>query len=134
MPQLRLTKVDNPGERTDTLHIGANRNRIKGFINVFRMRDKDTNQIILFVPAFDMTSYGETPEKAEEMLNDTISSFFGDLINLSPGKLADTLSQLGWKKDRLRNKDFSKLSVDFRGNLKGFNIVPSEVEHLALVA
>ena len=131
---LKLTKVVKPGERIDTLHIGANRNRMKGYINVLRMKDKDTHQVILFIPAFDMTSYGETPEKAEEMLRASIHLFFEDILSLTPGKMAVALAELGWKKDKLRNKDFSKVTVDVEGNLKDFNIVPDEVEHLALVS
>ncbi len=131
---LKLTKVVKKGEEKDTLHIGANRSRIKGYINVFRMVDKDTQQIILFIPSIDMTSYGETHEKAEEMLNESLSFFFKHLLTLSPGKLAETLKELGWEKDKFRNKDFSKMSVDIKGNLKNFNIEEDKVERLALVS
>lgn len=132
---LKLTKVENTGsDKKDTLHIGANRNRIKGYINVLRMRDKDTQQVILYVPAIELTSYGDTPAKAEEMLHIELGSFFSYLLELNPGKLDETLLELGWKKVRFRNKDFSKVCVDFKGELENFNIVESEVEHLALVS
>lgn len=131
---LKLTKVNKGEEANETLHIGANRNRIKGYINVLRMRDKDTHQIILYAPSLEMTSYGETHAKAEEMFNGALHSFFDYLLGLSSGKLAEVLKELGWKKEKLRNKDFSKVLVDIEGNLKNFNIEEDKVERLALIS
>ena len=129
---LRLTKTE--GKAFDTIHIGANRSRIKGHINVIRFQDVDTKQIVIYVPAFDISAYGETDGKALEMLNAEIHSFFDSLLDLSAGKLAETLRDLGFVQDKIRHKDFSKMVVANDGNLQHFNIQEGTLQHLALVA
>ena len=96
--------------------------------------DKDTNQIVMYVPSFDLSSYGETKAKAAEMMKEQVKEVLLSLAELSPSKLQKQLSEWGWKKHKLRNKDFSKVSVDINGNLQNFNAVENSVERLALVA
>lgn len=129
---LRLTKTE--GKADDTIHIGANRNRIKGHINVIRFQDVDTRQIVAYVPAFDISAYGETEEKAADMLNMEIHAFFDSLLDLSTNKLAETLRSLGFIQDKNRHKDFSKVVVDGDGNLQNFNIEKGTLQRFALVA
>lgn len=140
MPQLTLEPIRNRKGRSDSLHFTSKRvgnqrlKRFTGYINIIRFTDKDTNQIVIYAPALELSGYGETEEKAFSMIKESFNDLFEMLSNLSLSDLNFELSKLGWKKDKYRNKDFSRAYVDEDGNLKNFNAVDNKVERLALVA
>ncbi len=123
-----------PQFEKETLHINAKRNAIKANINVASFVDKDTNQHIAYAPSLEISGYGNTQQQAEEMLLESVNSFFMQLLDLSIGQLNEMLKNYGWKKDRLRNKDFSKAFVDISGDLNNFNIEKDQIKRLSLVA
>lgn len=118
----------------DTLHIASGKSEVRGHVTVWKFTDKDTRQVVLVAPTFDMTSYGETEEKALEMLKQELVTLFEDLVHMSTKKLNEELRKMGWKKDAFRNKDFSSVLVDVEGQLQNFNAVDNKVEQFALVA
>ncbi len=140
MPSFEFKLIENPEAKNETLHISskiigrARRKRFKGFLMVMRFIDKDTKQIVLYAPSFEVSGYGETEDKAFEMLKNSLDNTFSYLSNLSLDDLRTELNKLGWRKNRLRNKDFSRLTVDEDGNLNGLNAENNKVERLALVA
>lgn len=126
--------------KADTLHFSNKRvgnmrhKKFSGYINIMRFTDKDTRQIVLYAPALEISGYGETEQKAFSMIKESINSLFDMLSNLSHTDLGIELGKLGWKKNKLRNKDYSRAYVDEDGNLKNFNAVDNKVDRLALVA
>lgn len=108
--------------------------RFRGYINIMRFTDKDTKQIVLYAPALEISGYGETEQKAFSMIKESINSLFDILSELSHNDLNVELGKLGWKKNKLRNKDFSRAYVDEDGNLKNFNAIDNKIDRLALVA
>jgi len=137
--KLQPSGLGNTG-KADTLHFTNKRvgnmrhKRFRGYINIMRFTDKDTKQIVLYAPALEISGYGETEQKAFSMIKESINSLFDMLSDLSHNDLCIELSKLGWKKNRLRNKDFSRAYVDEDGNLKNYNAVDDKVDRLALVA
>ena len=119
----------NPQDK-DKLHISKNRGRVG--LCVYNFVDKDTKQFVAFAPAFDISGYGETEDKAIEMMKFAIGKYLEYLIDLSTKDRDSELLALGWKKDKLKNKDFSKAYVDINGELKNFNAVEGSVKRQIL--
>ncbi len=130
MGQLTVTNNLNP-DQEETLRISS-KNHISAVLQVFRFVDKDTHQVILYVQSLELSGYGETEEKANEMLDDAIDQYFEFLTSLSLKERTGELNKLGWHRDKLHNKVFSKAYVDPDGNLKNFNAVGNKVERLTL--
>lgn len=83
------------------------------------------------MPALDISGYGETLEKAEEILKYTLQEFFIHLLKLTPSKLQIELAKLGWRRG-IFNKEYSKTYVDINGELKNLNAENDQVERIAL--
>ncbi len=90
--------------------------------------------MVIYVPSLELTGYGESEEKAEEMLRFSLNEYFEYLLKLSPDKMNRELSVLGWKHSKVKNKEFSKAYVDMKGDLKNFNAVGDKVEVGVLTA
>lgn len=118
----------------DTLRVNLNKRRVNFQGNIFRYRDKDTRQIVIHIPSLDLTSYGATEKKAEEMIHFLITDFFKWLGNLPHSKIDTELRNLGWKHVKFKNKEYSQTFIDGDGNLQNFNAVANEVERLTVVA
>ena len=127
MGNLRIAEIENAPEY-DTIRINKSTKNIKFSIAFFKFRDKDTRQIVIYVPSLELTSYGTTEEKADEMIRFSIDDYFHFLINLSPAQIQKEMSKLGWKHNKIKSKEYSKIFVDPDGNLKNFNAVADEVE------
>ena len=118
----------------DILHIDAHIKKIKAEVSLFKFRDKDTRQIVLYIPSLQLTGYGSTESKAQEMINFSLNDYFYYLKDLSPKQRETELFDLGWKKNKLKNKEFSQAYVDFSGQLKNFNAVADQIERLTVSA
>lgn len=127
-------KLVKEQKKEDSLHINATRSRISGYISVLKFIDKDTKQWICFAPSFNLSSYGETQAKAITMLKGSLDELFKSFIEMPPAQLQSELHRMGWKRNRFRNKDFSRTFVDADGNLNNFNADENKVERFALVA
>lgn len=116
-----VEKKDNNPEELHLL-ISKDKKRATGSVRIIKYIDKDTNYLTAYCPSFEISAYGETPEEVERMLKSSINSFFEYLTDLSPKKRDEELSSLGWKKNRIKNKDYSKSYVDHTGALKDFAV------------
>jgi len=130
MSKMRLHFSDQPRSH-DFIRIHYTKRKIEAGLTIFRYTDKDTRQIVLYVPGLELTAYGETNEKAEEMMRFSLEDAATHLLKLSSKNLATELRELGWKQDTFRNKEYSKSFVDANGELKNF-AVDNKVEKLAL--
>lgn len=119
MDTIKFEIKDLHPEDKNTLHISNNGG--SAGICVYNFIDKDTKQFVAYSPALDISGYGETEEKAQEMMKFAIEDYIKYLTNLSIKEREKELYNLGWKKDRLKNKDYSRLYVDINGDLKNFN-------------
>jgi hypothetical protein len=116
----------------NTLHISNRVNGIKYKLLTVRFVDKDTNQFVYFIPALNISGYGETIEKAQEMLNFSLEDFFGFLVSLSADIIPTELAKYGWKRDAFFKKDYSVAYVDSNGELQNLNAVDNKIEILTL--
>ena len=112
-----------------------NKRMVKMSARMVKFRDKDTRQIIFFIPSLQITGYGATDKKALEMLNFSITEYFEYLATIpSYNKLEEELTGLGWKHAPRVNKQYSKVFVSSDGELENFNAVADEVEVLTVQA
>lgn len=115
-----LESYETRHDKFDELHIG--KKSVEANLSAFKYQDKVTNQFIIYIPSVEISSYGETKEKAEEMIHESLKDLCKYLISLSPKDLKAELDKLNWKKHKIKNKDYSKSYLDFRGELKAFAV------------
>ena len=115
---------ENSDRLNDELHIGkkGNHKTIKANVKAFKYQDKQTQQFVIYIPSLEISAYGETKEKAEEMIHSSLQNYCVYLANLTHKETQKELQSLGWKHQPLRNKDYSKIYVDVTGELKGFAV------------
>lgn len=108
----------------DQIHLKKVRNRYKitAEVTVNQYQDKETNQYVIYIPSLDISGYGETVEKAREMVRFCINEFCEHICSLTPKKIETELLSLGWKKNKLKNKIYSKAYIDISGKLKNFAV------------
>lgn len=116
------------------IEVGKQKGSIAGRFNVFRYVDKDTKQHVLYIPSIELSAYGETLDKAKDMLGISIEELFMFFRQISREKLQAELSKLGWTKNKLFNKRFSHTAVDVDGNLQYLNAEKNTIERLSLTA
>jgi hypothetical protein len=111
-------------QNQDTIRIDSNRYRkfIKSALTVLSFRDNDTKQYIKYAPSLELSGYGKTVEKAEEMLKTAIQDELRRLIDLPVKQVRSYLSSFGWKPKQFHNKELSHVIVDKHGALQGFNV------------
>lgn len=137
LEQITITKVEsNAAPKADTLSIKRSRGEghFKGYMNVLKFQDKDTNQFISYCSCFDLSGYGETQENAIEMLKFSVHEYFKYLISLTPKQMEAELTSLGWKQNKIWHKQYSKAFADINGELQNFNALDNKVERMALHA
>ncbi len=116
----------------ETLKVNHRRKEIRLKARLLRFRDKDTRQIILYIPSLDITGYGADENKAAKMLDYSIQEYFGFLTSLSQKELGNELTRKGWKHTPYANKEYSKAFVSSDGELRNFNAAADEVEQLTV--
>ncbi len=130
-----LTITSTPAYKgNESIRINRSAKKINGHLSIFRFKDKDTNQFIVYCPSLDVSGYGADGDKAAEMLKFSIGDYFEQLIQMPLKQIENELRTLGWKHDKIRNKEYSKAHVDINGELKNFNAVDNKVERLTLEA
>jgi hypothetical protein len=82
----------------------------------------------------ELSGYGETIEKAREMIKFNMDQFFGHLINLNSFQLLADLRELGWVKNKFFNKQFSNTDSNIDDALKNFNVEENSIKRLKLIA
>lgn len=103
-------------------NIQPDRIRIEKSAIHFRMNviaGKDGDFFIRISPAFGISGYGKTEQEAEDSFNENIKIFCEDLMSLKRGQREIELAKIGFKKEFVHNKNFSKLYIDNDGVLQG---------------
>lgn len=119
--------------KQESLKINSKKGNIHLQVNGINFIDKDTKQFIIYIPSLDISAYGETKNKAEDMLKESFDFFCRHLISLSETEINKQLSALGWQKGFFA-KQYSKLYVDESGQLQNFNAENNHIERFALTA
>lgn len=102
-------------EITESIRIKSNEISIEVLTTI----GKDGDFFIMISPTLLVSGYGKNTIEAEDSFKHNMEVFCNDLLALSDKKRLAYLYQLGFKKQHLRKKDFSKLYIDKEGVLNG---------------
>lgn len=122
----------NGSLKSQRLNVDVKNGHIKFSVGGLRFVDKDTQQIVIYLPSLDVSSYGETHEKAEEMMHYSLENFCEYLLSLTEHEVSAYLRNLGWTKRQFFSKQYSSAYVDDNGQLQNFNAVDNKVEKFSL--
>jgi hypothetical protein len=128
----QFIKGDNVG--SDFIKIDKTKRQITGKLKAYRYTDVETKQIVIYMPGLDISGYGSTLKKADEMLSSALGDYFDHLLSLSNKYLAGELHRNGWKKESMSTKVFSKLFVDHNGELQSIKAKGNKIETLSVIA
>lgn len=118
--------------KNETLKINTRKGILKMQVNGLSFIDKDTNQHIIFIPSLELSAYGETKAKAKEMIIESFKLFSDHIIEMSDSARIEYIASLGWKRNSIFPKQFSKAYIDENGVLQNFNAIDSSIEKFAL--
>lgn len=116
------------------IKVFKSKKRISTRIVVCSFIDSDTKQYIVYCPALKISGYGATKNKADKMFDFSIDQFFEYLIEFSPDRINTELRKLGWKQDKIKNKEYSSAFVGVDGELKNFNVKKGSLRLQAVIA
>ena len=131
MSALKIDASSKPPVK-ETLRIRRSKKSASASLHIIIYRDKDTRQMVMYIPSFDVSGYGATREKAKEMLKFSLDDYFRILLNMPANSMMDVLGKLGWEKRKFSEKEFSKAYIDADGKLQNLNAVADEVEEATL--
>ncbi|MBI2730008.1 MAG: hypothetical protein HYX40_04530 [Sphingobacteriales bacterium] len=95
-------------------------NKGKVHIKVVAMTGKEGNFFVTLSPSLNVSGYGRTKEDSKTSFHENVTLFCHDLMALSKEQIEHELSTLGFKKEIMRHKNFSKSYVDENGHLQNF--------------
>jgi len=127
-------EVINQPTTINHLSINLRKGHINAVVGGIDFIDKDTLQHVSYIPSFEISGYGETPEKAQEMLKAALHDLFEYLTDLKQEKLNAELKRYGWMKNKYFNKQYSNSFVDENGALRNFNVKENSVSRITLTA
>ncbi len=136
-----FTVLKDAIEQDDSLHIvqlkvgkkiqGAH---LRGYLNVYRYRDKDTRQIVAYIPSLEISGYGADENKANKMLIFSLDEYFYYLCSLPTKNFQAEIAHLKWKQNPLKHKDYSNPPENVKGQLEALNAEGNKIERLTLQA
>lgn len=118
----------------DVLRIDKKKKAIKSILSVTKFRDRDTKQIVLYAPCFELTIHGESMEQAVEVLYGSLKELFEHFVSLPPEELEHELSSLGWEKNGSFHHVYYHIMAVAEGGKEQLNAAENSIEYLALTA
>lgn len=89
-------------------------------IKVAFFTGKEGDYFVTVSPSLNVSGYGKTNIEAKQSFEENMKLFCDDLIDLPKKKLETELRKMGFIKEKLHNKNFSKVYVDENGILQNF--------------
>lgn len=103
--------------------ISINFKKKSASLNVGGLFFNDHGHFILYLPALELTSYGDNKKEALELMNTIVKDYLKELINRPEAEVVQELTKYGWKRNQYFKKKFeSNTYIDKEGILKNFNL------------
>jgi hypothetical protein len=125
-------KITPSAIKKESLKVNIKKGKIDSHIHVFRFKDRETKQIVYYAPSVEVSGYGSNDKKAQQMFILSVEDFLKSLFELSPKKLQNELQKMGWKQNKVQNKEYSPAYIDLYGQLQNLNMVAEEFEMLTV--
>lgn len=116
------SKKINP-QKSESLRISNT--KMKLTIKVFDGMDGEFR--ILFSPSLNISGYGKDMKEAEESFVASIEAFAHDLKDLSPKTRDIILANLGWHKEKFKQKNYAHAFIDKEGVLQNLGLDLEEI-------
>ena len=116
----------------ESIKIQPSKGKLDLDIRVFTFEEGE--QHVVYAPSIEISGYGETAEKAKKMFKEAIDFYVNNLLSSSPEKIQLELTKLGWKKEKYKNKAFSKSFIDKEGILRDFDLAPGDLKECNFAA
>ena len=116
MSELTIKKSSNSPKDKDTIRIKDGKLNISVLVH----SGKQGDFYISYCPSLNISGYGKTIEDAEDFLEVEMRVFCEDLFEMASDERENFLLSLGFKKEKFKNKNFSKAYVDEDGKLRDF--------------
>lgn len=98
--------------------VRVNKRRIS--LGAVQISGKNDGYYVVVMPSLGVSGYGTTEDEAQKSFEHNLNLFCEDLLSLSRHEIEMELTKLGFKKEILKNKNFSKVYVDGKGILQNF--------------
>ncbi len=119
--------------RGDKIRFNLSKNNASLLLNAISFIDKDTKQHLLYIPSLDISSYGENPDKANEMMRASLEYYFANLLCMDLDAIAEELGKYGWSRI-MAGSEFFISPIEIDGRIEDFNAENNIIEHLTLQA
>jgi hypothetical protein len=104
----------------EQIRVDINRNKISGKLNLISIKQNET--IILYLPALQLSAYGESLDETKEMLLDSLRIYCKNLLSLPKVSIHKELVSLGFQPNPHFNKKFTRPHIDENGDLQGLDL------------
>lgn len=91
-------------------------------IKIITSTGLENDVYVVLSPSILVSGYGATEDEAKESFLHNLKVFVDDILELSQNDRDNYLLSLGFKQERLKNKNFSRAYVDSNGALQNLNI------------
>lgn len=102
------------------------------FIRINRIIGQKGDSWVVYSPSLEVSGYGATKEEAMETFELDMDGFVESLFQMSKKEQLSFLRELGWKKSRFFNKQYSKAYVDKDGLLQDMDLENVSLESMEL--
>ncbi|MFC4219399.1 hypothetical protein [Flagellimonas marina] len=101
------------------------------FVRVNRMIGQKDDSWVVYSPSLEVSGYGSSKEEAMETFELDMEGFMDSLFAMSRKEQQRFLFELGWKKSKFFNKQYSKAYIDKDGILQNLDNVSLEAMEFA---
>lgn len=82
----------------NTLKVSKQKGKVNGRLQLIIL--EEGKHLILYLPALEISAYGDNYQEAHGMLKEALDDCFGQLIKLSDDEIHAELKKLGWNKKK----------------------------------
>lgn len=87
-------------------------------LHILTSSGMDNDFFVLISPTLMVSGYGETEEEAKKSFLHNLTVFINDIMQLVQSDRDAYLKKLGFQKEPLKNKNFSRPYIDSEGSLR----------------
>ncbi len=116
---LKLAKV-SAQNGPQILKIHPSKEKIDAILTFYYFEDHSHH--IAYIPALDISGYGDTKYESHKMACDILEEVFISLSSLSNSAIHSELKKYGWSKAKYSSKKFIGSYIDKEGVLRNFNL------------
>ncbi len=116
MAEIKRIKLKELQNHKDIIRI----NKSSIHVNVVVATGKEGDFFVSISPSLNVSGYGKTKRESMESFSENMEVFCSDLMALPRKRIEIELRNMGFRKEKMQHKNFSKVYVDEYGVLQNF--------------